>query len=491
MLAAEVSGRAGRLSDVQGAVSLYDTETGQWDEALRNRALTEGDRLSTAPGARAEVRIGSTELRIGPGAELEFLRLDDDRMVFQLWRGNLAVRVRSREIASEVEVRTREARVMPERAGHFRVDREDDTTWASVWRGAVRVETPDQRFDVTAGRRADMYFQPRDGATVVSWSSTAVDAFADAVARDEERDERSASHRHVSPEMTGVEDLDRHGRWERHPEFGMVWRPLSVAVGWAPFRHGRWVWHVRWGWTWLDAAPWGFAPFHYGRWVLWGTRWVWSPGTWVHRPVFAPALVTWGPSPGVSVSITFGRHTPPTYWNPLPPRQPYVPAFTHRPHYHEAVNRPHLTHNPQPPAREPVMSAPGQPVAVVPYTRPAPVVSGGSLAPAPVAPVTVSPGAYRPPTAVSPAVAAPQSPRPPEAQVRPADPREARDGREVRDRRREDRREDRRDDRRDDRRTPASPAAPATSPKESRQDDRRPQHTEVRPREGRDRQSLL
>jgi hypothetical protein len=56
--------RAGRLSDFQGRVWLFDTEQGQWSEALRNRALTEGDRLSTERGARAEVRVGSTELRL-------------------------------------------------------------------------------------------------------------------------------------------------------------------------------------------------------------------------------------------------------------------------------------------------------------------------------------------------------------------------------------------------------------------------------------------
>jgi hypothetical protein len=131
--------------------------------------------------------------------------------------------------------------------------------------------------------------------------------------------------------MTGAEDLDRHGRWERHPEFGMVWSPLVVSAGWAPFKHGRWVWHARWGWTWVDQAPWGFAPFHYGRWVLWGHRWVWTPGPRMARPVFAPALVTFtGPSVGVSVVI--GPSRPPVAWVPLAPREPYRPWIGHRPH---------------------------------------------------------------------------------------------------------------------------------------------------------------
>lgn len=333
--------RAGRLSDFQGSVWLFDTEQGQWSEALRNRALTEGDRLSTERGAQAEVRVGSTELRLGAGTELEILRMDEARMSFQLHRGSLAVRVRSREIAAELEVLTPEARLQPERAGAYRVDREDDTTWATAWRGAMQVQTVDQTFDLPAGQRVELTPRGRDRATLVTWSSAVQDRFADWVRADEQRDDRSASLRYVSPEMTGVEDLDRHGRWERHTEFGMVWSPLVVSAGWAPFKHGRWIWHVRWGWTWVDQAPWGFAPFHYGRWVLWGHRWVWTPGPRVARPGFAPALVTFtGPSVGVSVVI--GPSRPPVTWVPLAPREPYRPWIGHRPHPVEPAYRSHV-----------------------------------------------------------------------------------------------------------------------------------------------------
>ena len=323
--------RAGRLSDFQGRVWLFDTEQGQWSEALRNRALTEGDRLSTERGAQAEVRVGSTELRLGAGTELEIVRMDEGRMSFQLHRGSLAVRVRSREIAAELEILTPEARLQPERAGTYRVDREDDTTWATVWRGALQVQTVDQAFDLATGQRVELAPQGRERSTLVTWSAPVQDRFAEWVRADEQHDDRSASMRYVSPEMTGAEDLDRHGRWERHPEFGMVWSPLVVSAGWAPFKHGRWVWHARWGWTWVDQAPWGFAPFHYGRWVLWGHRWVWTPGPRMARPVFAPALVTFtGPSVGVSVVI--GPSRPPVAWVPLAPREPYRPWIGHRPH---------------------------------------------------------------------------------------------------------------------------------------------------------------
>lgn len=381
---ADMPGRVARLSDLRGSVWVFDIEQGQWVEGLRNHALTSGDRLSIDRDGRAEVRIGSTDLRLAGGTEIEFERMDDDRMVFALQAGSLALRVRSREIAQEVEVLTREGRLWPERSGHFRVDRIDDTTYVAAWRGSMRFEASDQQVSIPEGRRAEFFRQMPDRATVVSWSAPASDAFADWVDQAERRDSRSASQRYVSPEMTGAEDLDRHGRWERHPEYGMVWSPLSVAAGWAPFRDGRWTWHVRWGWTWVDAAPWGFAPSHYGRWVSWRGRWFWSPGPRVARPAFAPALVSWSGNPNVNVTVTLGGYrAPPVQWVPLAPGAVYVP---YRPlPVHPPAHAPGHQHVPaqRPWAPRPVQQA--LPASPVPLTRPIEPVQRPDPLPRPVA----------------------------------------------------------------------------------------------------------
>ena len=332
-------GRVGRLADLQGKVSWFDHEEGNWSEAERNRPLTSGDRLSTGPQGRAELRIGSTVLRLAGGTELEVLRLDDEHMSFQLHTGSLALRVRSREVASDIELLTTEARLRPERAGHYRVDRVDDTTQAGVWRGLLRIDDA-QGFLLEADQRVELWRESRDGrdrrSLRFAWTRLPDDAFAAWAARDDQRDERSASNKYVSPEMTGAEELDRHGRWERHPEYGVIWFPLEVSSGWAPYRYGRWAWVRPWGWTWVDDAPWGFAPFHYGRWVSWRGRWGWFPGDYVARPVYSPALVAWvGGSQG-SVSISVGG--PSVGWVPLAPRDWYVPHYRHTPIYVERVN---------------------------------------------------------------------------------------------------------------------------------------------------------
>jgi len=277
-------GRVGRLALLQGEVSWYDDEAGQWAPAVRNRPLTGGDRLSTGDGGRAELRVGSTVVRLGASSELEVLQLDDERFRLQLHAGSVALRVRTREIADGIEIVTDEARLRPLRAGHYRVDRIDDATLAGSWRGGLRVDDADG-FVVEEGRRVELWREGRSRELRHAWGTLPGDAFADWALRADAGDERSAATRYVSPEMTGAEDLDRYGRWDRLPDYGTVWFPFEVAADWAPYRYGHWAWVRPWGWTWVDDAPWGFAPFHYGRWVYRRNVWCWAPGTYVARPV--------------------------------------------------------------------------------------------------------------------------------------------------------------------------------------------------------------
>ncbi|MBL0299416.1 MAG: hypothetical protein IPQ21_20285 [Betaproteobacteria bacterium] len=373
-------GRVGRLAELRGQVWWFDVESGAWSEAERNRPLTGGDRISTAPDARAELRVGSTVLRLGGVTEVEVLRLDDEHMDFQLHTGSLALRVREREVADEIRIVTAELPLRPLRSGHYRFDRVDDSSYAGTWRGSQRVDAP-EGLVVDTGQRAEFW---REGATRTlrhAWGPLPDDEFSQWVASEDLRDQRSAATRHVSPEMTGAEDLDRHGRWDTHPEYGAVWIPHEVRSGWAPYRHGRWVWVRPWGWTWVDEAPWGFAPFHYGRWVHWGGRWGWWPGAYVARPVFAPALVAWVGSSNWGVSVNVGG--PAIGWVPLAPREVYVPWYRTTPRYVDRVNR-----HPPPPGHRPGPDRPDRPpgpqwpqVPQVPQVPTGPVMYGNQGVP--------------------------------------------------------------------------------------------------------------
>lgn len=406
-------GRVGRIAEASGRVSIWDAERGQWSEAVRNRVLTRGDRISTEHEARAELRVGSTVLRLSGGTELELLRLDDERLHAFLHAGSLALRLRSSEIAAETEVFTGEGRFAPGRAGHYRFDRNDDVTQASTWRGEMRVLMAGG-FEIEAGQSVELVRERRAGPgggfeIRQRRSLPPEDGFAAWVLGEDRQAERFASSQYVSPEMTGAEELDRHGRWERHPEFGPVWVPISVRAGWAPYRYGRWAWVRPWGWTWIDEAPWGFAVSHYGRWAPWRGGWAWVPGAYVARPVWAPALVTFtGGGPGWSVTVGLGA--PPVAWAPLPYPSPYKPWYRHTPVYGQRINpqpwqphpqphppRPHPYPQPQPPGHVPtgpIMYGPqGTPsgVQAVPRDALRPAGEVAAVPAAPAAPAMVGP----------------------------------------------------------------------------------------------------
>jgi hypothetical protein len=147
---------------------------------------------------------------------------------------------------------------------------------------------------------------------------------------------RLAAPYHVSPQMTGYEALDEYGSWRTVANYGTVWYPRAVPLGWTPYRDGYWNWVEPWGWNWIDAEPWGFAPFHYGRWAFIDGLWAWAPGDFVAAPVYAPALVGWLGDPGAILTSAVAGAA--VGWFPLAPGEAYWPSYTGDPNYIRAVN---------------------------------------------------------------------------------------------------------------------------------------------------------
>jgi len=335
-------GRVGRLADIKGQVWLLEAGQGEWQAASNNRPITTADRVATDRDAHAELQIGSTIVRLDQGSDLEVNRLDDDRIELTLHDGAAAVRVRSPEVARELQITTAEGRFQPRTAGLYRIDHGERGSMAGTTQGEMDFESSDSQLSLRPGQRAELWLDPADKRTHYNWSTPANDDFEQWVRSDDSRDERYAAQRPVSPEMTGAEDLDRSGQWSQHPEYGSVWYPTTVEAGWAPYRYGHWAWVRPWGWTWVDNASWGFAPFHYGRWVNWGGRWCWAPGTYVRRPVYAPAMVAWVGGSNLSVSVHIGGGQP-VGWVPLAPREQYYPTYRYSPTYIKQVNITHVT----------------------------------------------------------------------------------------------------------------------------------------------------
>jgi hypothetical protein len=321
-VAADPPARVGRVALTQGQVSIVGDVGGEMSQAQVNWPVTSGNLLTTAVGARTELRIGSTSIRLDGDSSLEVMALDDDNIRLRLNYGSASVRILNADVLRGFELITPQARVRMQQPGRVRIDAERvrDTSAVTVFDGAALVEAGGSQLTVRPGKRAEV------GDDDMRTAGATQDAFDSWSASRDRLEDTAASARYVTTEMTGYEDLDRYGSWRDDTEYGPLWTP-TVTSSWVPYRDGSWTWIDPWGWTWVDNAPWGYAPFHYGRWVYVNRHWAWAPGRRHERLVWAPALVGWVGGAGWDITFRDRSHRPGTGWYPLSPHDRYVPSY--------------------------------------------------------------------------------------------------------------------------------------------------------------------
>lgn len=328
---ADPPGRVARLSYLQGSVSLQPAGAQDWVGAEINRPLTTNDKVwSDAPGSRAELDMGGAVVRLGPNTGFSFLNLDDNIAQMQVTTGTVVVHVRERLENQTYEIDTPNLAVLLNEPGQYRIDVNEsgNTTVVRVSDGQAEASNGADSMPI-ANQQMVTFTGTEDQVSADTASLGAPDGFDDwSFERDREY-EQAASRQYVGDDVVGTEDLDDNGEWQSTPDYGYVWVPAAVAVGWAPYSFGHWAWVAPWGWTWIDDAPWGFAPFHYGRWARWHGSWCWVPGPRQVRPVYSPAMVGWvgGGAGGVAVG-----------WFPLGPREVFVPGYRVSDRYVRTIN---------------------------------------------------------------------------------------------------------------------------------------------------------
>ncbi len=316
--------RIGRIGYIQGSVSFQPAGIEDWLPVSPNRPITTGDQIWVDDGARAEMHVGSTALRLGSQTSFQFLELDDSAAQIQLSTGVLNLHIQYLAPDQIFEVDTPNLAFTIFHPGDYRIDAQPDEniTFVTVRSGNGEVTGGGQAFDLNPGQQAavsgnqSIYFDVYSAPVPDWWDNWCQDR--------EVREEHLPALRYVHAELTGFIDLDDHGYWQGSP-YGEVWVPRDVPVGWAPYHYGHWSWIDPWGWTWVDDASWGFAPFHYGRWAFWNNTWAWVPGPLANPPVYAPALVAWVGGAGFGASFSFGGAA--VAWVPLGPREVYVPPY--------------------------------------------------------------------------------------------------------------------------------------------------------------------
>nr|WP_315189919.1 DUF6600 domain-containing protein [uncultured Albidiferax sp.] len=361
-------GRVARLSLMEGSVSFAPADSDDWSPAELNRPLTSGDRLQTAPGARAELHSGSTAMRINGQTALEISEQDDNSTRLTLTQGSLALRVRQLYPGETLEVNTPNLAFTASQPGEYRldVDARSGTTGVTVRSGSAVVYGENGVSRTLGSQQQARYFDRQLGQEEIRANLQRDKFDLWSYARDQAEDQ-SQSARYVSREVIGYQQLDGHGDWRTDSEYGAVWFPRVTVGQWAPYQNGQWRWIAPWGWTWVDNAPWGFAPSHYGRWAQIGAQWGWVPGPRQQRPSYAPALVQFD---GANRFDQDRRRPPQGNWTPLAPGQTWRPQYPQNPQYQRPNNN---FNRPQQPDwnRAPRPNEP-RPTRVEPMVQPAP-----------------------------------------------------------------------------------------------------------------------
>jgi len=253
---------------------------------------------------------------------LSFLNMDDQTTQMRLAEGTIYVRVRELREGEVYEIDAPNLAFNATEAGAFRIDVNEngDMTRVTAIRGEGEVAANGQTYTIHAGERGEFNGVDNNVQYFVG-AAPEPDEF-DQWSNDRDlREDNSVSARYVSRDVPGYSDLDDNGSWNEEPDYGAVWYPNTVDVGWAPYSNGYWNYVGPWGWTWVGYEPWGFAPFHYGRWAFIGSRWGWCPGPYYARPIYGPAFVGFL---GGGFGFGFGGGIG---WFPLGFREPFRPWY--------------------------------------------------------------------------------------------------------------------------------------------------------------------
>ena len=327
--------RVARISYTDGPVSFQPGGQGDWGTAQRNGTVTIGDKLWTDKDARAELQAGQAAVHMASMTALSFLNLDDNTIQMRVAEGSINFRVRELREGEVYEVDAPNLAFTVKEAGAFRIDVSEDgeSTRVTVIRGSGDVSAGGQSYPIKAGERGEF-----NGSQDVRYSISPApgpDSFDQWAQGRDEKEDNSTSARYVSRDTVGYSDLDDNGTWDEVPEYGHVWYPNSVEVGWAPYSDGYWSYVGPWGWTWVDYEPWGYAPFHYGRWAYIGNRWGWCPGAYYARPYWGPAFVGFYGGGGFGFGFGFGGGIG---WFPLGFGEPFCPWYRHSFGYARNIN---------------------------------------------------------------------------------------------------------------------------------------------------------
>lgn len=340
----EVTDRVARISFIRGDVQIRRLNSQDWERAVLNLPIVEGDEIVTDSTSRIEIQFNIfMHLRVAENTQLKVVGLKDEGVALSMPTGSVNVRAVEFDPAkSYFEIDVPKTTVSIQKPGSYRIDAGTaDSIEIFITAnegGEARVYSPDAGFTVKNGRRARVFI---GGNQVGEWEMADASQFLDEFDNwSLERDDVIAARlkgayydRYYDRDIYAADDLNDYGDWIYTPTYGYVWRPYRTSISsyndWSPYRYGHWRWIPSYGWTWVNDEPWGWATYHHGRWVWYNGSWYWTPYAYNrgNRSWWHPALVV--------VRVVASN----VCWYPLPWRYGYYDYnYSYYSHYYRRRN---------------------------------------------------------------------------------------------------------------------------------------------------------
>jgi len=304
----EVTDRVARISFIRGDVQIKHADSDQWEKAVLNLPVIEGDELTTGPDSRFEIQFNtSAHLRVAANSYLKISSLKDDGIAASLPEGSLSVTLTKFDSDKEFfEIDGPRTTVSIQKPGRYRIDSgkagDQDIRVSVADKGEARVYSSNSGFTLRNDRSALIHI---DGALAGEWETGDTARYVDefdqwSTDRDvviAKRIDSAYYGKYYDQDIYGADELTDYGSWVHTRDYGYIWRPFRNStinyVDWSPYRYGHWRWLPAYGWTWVNDEPWGWATYHHGRWIWYNGGWYWSPYSYYrqHRSWWYPALV--------------------------------------------------------------------------------------------------------------------------------------------------------------------------------------------------------
>lgn len=306
----EITDRVARISSIDGDVQIRRKDSEEWENAVLNLPVVEGDVISAGKGSRFEIQLNSKNyVRISENSIITLTTLQETGIALSLQQGSALIRLNEIDRDREFfEIDAPRTTIALQQKGQYFIEASsmsEEVRVAVYNDGEARVYSESSGFTLRSGRSARMFI---GGANVGEWDIADASRFDIAFFDwSEERDQLIARRlqtahydKYYDRDIYGADELNEYGDWTYDRSYGYVWRPATRSISyyddWSPYRYGQWRWLPSYGWTWVNDEPWGWATYHHGRWVWINGGWYWAPYGYYRnrRSWWRPALVVMG-----------------------------------------------------------------------------------------------------------------------------------------------------------------------------------------------------